>query len=105
MKFLLFAMWDAAKTAEVAQAADKAWASPPPGIKMLAHYLCQGIPFPGVLLPPNTLVSVGIIEADTNEALATAAYPVVLAGAAVWHVPVLELPVSGAAEVEKKYRG
>ena len=105
MKFLLFAMWDAAKTAEVTQAADKVWASPPPGIKRLAHYICEGITFPGVLLPPNTLVSVGIIEADTNEAIAAASYPMVLAGVSVWHVPVLELPVAGAAEVEKKLRG
>ena len=105
MKFLLFTMWDAAKTAEVAQAADKVWASPPPGVKMLASYVCQGILFPGVLLPQNTLVGVGIIEADTNEALAAAAYPVVLAGASLWHVPVLELPVASAAEVEEKYRG
>jgi len=104
MKFLLFTMWDAAKTAEVAQAADKVGASPPPGAKMLASYVCQGILFPGVLLPQNTLVGVGIIEADTNEALAAASYPVLLAGASVWHVPVLELPVAGAAKVEKKFR-
>ncbi|TET39682.1 MAG: hypothetical protein E3J65_03395 [Dehalococcoidia bacterium] len=102
---MLFTMWDAAKTAEVAQAADKVWASPPPGIKMLAHYICQGIPFPGVLLPPNTLVNVSVIEADSNEAIAATAYPLVLAGVTVWHVPVLELPVAGAAEVEKELRG
>lgn len=105
MKFLLFTMWDAAKTAEMAQVHDKVWSSPPPGVKMLADYICQGMPFPGVLLPPNTLVSVGIIEAESNEALAAAAYPVVLAGASLWHVPVLELPVVGTAEVEKKFRG
>jgi len=105
MKFLVFAMFDVAKTAEVVQAADKVWASPPPGVKRLANYVCQGITFPGVLLL-NTLVSVSIIEADTNEALAATTYPVVLAGASVWNVPVLELPVAaGVAEVEKKYRG
>ena len=103
MKFLTFIMMDVAKTAEVAQASDKVWASPPPGIKRLAGYVCQGIPFPGQ--PANTLVSIVISEAESNEAIAAVQWPVAIAGATVWSVPVMELPTAGAAEVEKKLRG
>jgi len=103
MKFLTFAIMDVTKAAEVAQANDKVWASPPPGLKLLASYVCQGMPFPSI--PPNTLVGIEIIEAESNEALAAANYPVALAGASVHTIPVLELPVAGAAVVEEKYRG
>ncbi len=103
MKFLRFAAINVAKAAEVAQASDKAWASPPPGVKLLAQYACQGMAYEGV--PPNTLVVISVIEAESNEALAAVTWPVSLAGASLSTVPVLELPVVGAAEVEKKLRG
>ncbi len=103
MKFLSFAMFDVAKAAEVAKVSDKVWASPPPGIKLLSAYVCQGKAFDG--LPPNTLVSIDIIEAENNEALAAVNYPIALAGATIWNVPVLELSATGAAEVEKKMKG
>jgi hypothetical protein len=95
-------MFDVAKAAEVAAASDKLEASPPRGIKTLASYVCQGIVFAGV--PPNTLVSIDIVEAESNEALAAANYPLALAGASLWNVPVMELPVGGVAKVEKKLR-
>jgi len=103
MKFLIFAMTDVAKVAGVAQAADKVWASPPPGVKLLATYSCQGLAFPGVL--PNTLVSIRVVEAESNEAIAAITWPIAVAGATVWNVPVLDLPAVGVAEVEKKLRG
>ena len=103
MKFLNFCMFDVAKGVDVAQATDKFWASPSPGMKMLADYVCEGLPFPGAL--PNTMVGISIIEAESNEALAALSYPLMLAGASVWNVPVLEMPVGGAAEADKKYRG
>lgn len=102
MKFLMFAMMDVAKAAEFAQASDKVWASPPPGIKMLADYVCLGISFPGA--PPNTVVGISIVEAESAEALTAVTYPMALAGASLWNVPVLEMPVAGAAELEKKMR-
>ena len=102
MKFLSFFVVDVNKAADVAQVSDKVWANPPPGIKALAQYTCQGIAFSGQ--PPNTLLTIGVIEAESNEALAAVNYPVALAGAMLWNVPVLELPVVGAAEVEKKMR-
>jgi hypothetical protein len=103
MKFLMFLAMDVAKAAEVAQAADKFWASPPAGIKMLATYVCQGIPWRDA--PANTLITIGVVEAENNQALSAANWPLALAGATVWSVPVLEMPVPGAAEVERKLRG
>jgi len=100
MKFLGFAMYDAAKAAEVAQASDKV--AKTPGRKVLASYMCMGIAFPGV--PPNTLVSISVAEYESNEAMAAAMYPVALAGATVWAVPVLEMTVGRGAATEKKYR-
>lgn len=103
MKFLQFGMFDVAKAADLAAASDKVWASPPPGVKMLADYVCIGLAFPGH--PPNTVVGVSVIEAESAEALTAVIYPLGLAGASVWNVPVQELPVAGVAELEKKLRG
>jgi len=101
MKFLTFAMFDVAKAADVAAAGDKV--ANTPGAKMLAQYICQGIPFPGV--PPNATVVIGICEAESNEAISAVTYPLALAGATVWMVPAQEMAVGGAAETEKKFRG
>jgi hypothetical protein len=100
MKFISFSMFDVTKAAEVAQAGDKA--AKTPGHKVLAQYICQGIPFAGV--PPNMMVVIHIAESESNEAIAASQYPVALAGATTWAVPVLEMPVARAAAIEKKYR-
>ena len=100
MKFLSFYMFDMTKAAEIAAAGDKV--ANTPGVKLLAQYACQAIPFPGV--PPNTMVVVTIAEVESNEALATANYPLELAGATTHRVPIMEMPVGGAAETEKQYR-
>ena len=102
MKFMTFAMFDINKAAEVAAAADKV--ADTPERKVLAQYACQGIPFPQTV-PPNSMVVISIHESETNEALGAANYPIGLAGATTWTVPVLEMPVAGAAETEKQYRG
>jgi len=100
MKFLVFATYDVAKTADVAQASDKA--DKMPGHKVLASYTCMGIPFNGV--PPNTLVTIRVIEYESDEAMAATQYTVALAGATVWAVPVLEWTAGSGAATEKKYR-
>jgi len=100
MKFLVFAMSDVAKQADVSQALDKV--AKIPGGKPLAQYTCMGIAFPGV--PPNTLVGIGVVEYESSEAMAARMYPAALAGATIWAVPVLETPVGRAAAAEKKYR-
>ena len=103
MKSVIFAMMDVAKTAEVVRADDKVWANPPPGTKFLVSYACQGLAFPGV--PPNTVVSIRVVEAESNEAIAAIMWPISVAGASVWNVPVLELPTVGVAELEERLRG
>ncbi|HUW44429.1 MAG TPA: hypothetical protein VMW50_01415 [Dehalococcoidia bacterium] len=100
MKFLVFAMFDVAKAAEMAQANDKL--AKTPGRKVLAGYTCLGLAFPGV--PPNTLVTISVVEYGSSEAMAAVLYPLELAGATVWAVPVLEMPVGGHVTAEKKYR-
>jgi hypothetical protein len=100
MKFLGFVIYDVAKAVEVAQASDKV--AKTPGRKVLASYTCMGLAFPGV--PPNTLVGVSVAEYESNEAMAAAQYPMALAGATVWAVPVLEMTVGRGAATEKKYR-
>jgi hypothetical protein len=102
LKFLQFGMLDVATVADVSAASDKIWASPPPGVKMLADYVCLGIAFPGQ--PPNKAIAVSVIEAESAEALTAATYPMVLAGVSVWNVPILEMPVGSTAELEKKMR-
>jgi len=103
MKFLNLNLFDVAKTAEVAQASDKVWASPPAGTKMLASYVSLSPVFPNQ--PPNTMVGFNITEAENAEAMAAVHYPMMIAGATIYAIPILELPLVGAAEVEKKYKG
>lgn len=100
MKFLMFALFDVAKTPEVAQLADKA--AKTPGLKTITQYACQGIAFND--LPPNTTLAISVIEAESNEALAAIQYPMGLAGISTWAVPVLEIPAGSVVTEEKKYR-
>jgi hypothetical protein len=103
VKFVRFVAMDSDKVAAVAQASDKVWATPPSGVKMLSNYACLGIAFPNQ--SPNTIVTIGIMEAESPEALTAVSYPLALAGGAVWSVPILDVPVAGATEIEKKARG
>lgn len=103
MKFLTLVMYDVAKSAEIAKASDKLMSNPPPGYKLLAQYVCLGRPFDGI--PLNAMVTVGIAEAESAEALAAITYPLTLAGATFYRVPVLEMPIGAGAAEEKKYRG
>jgi hypothetical protein len=100
MKFLVFSMFDVAKTAEIAQIADKV--AKTPGQKTIAQYVCQGMAFNGQ--PPNTSLAIAVVEAESNEALAATQYPMGLAGISTWAVPVLEVPVGRVVTAEKKYR-
>jgi hypothetical protein len=100
MKFLVFAMFDVAKAADMAEVNDKL--AKTPGRKVLSNYSCMGLAFPGV--PPNTLVTVSVVEYENSEAMAAVLYPLEVAGATVWAVPVLEMPVARHTVTEKKYR-
>jgi hypothetical protein len=50
-------------------------------------------------------VVVDLVEADTSDAILGITYPVSLAGAEMWAVPVHELPVANVADFEKSIRG
>jgi hypothetical protein len=100
MKFLVFAMFDVAKAAEMAQVNDKL--AETPGRKVLSNYTCMGLAFPNV--PPNTITTVSVVEYENSEAMAAVLYPLEVAGATVWAVPVLEMPVGRHTAAEKKYR-
>ena len=100
MKFLVFSMFDIAKAAELAQLGDKL--AKAPGRKVLGSYICLGQAFADV--PPNTMVGVSIADYESSEAMAAVLYPMELAGATVWAVPVLEMAVGRTVAAEKKYR-
>ena len=100
MKFITFSMFDVAKMAEVVQASDKV--ANTRGQKILSKYTCLGKPFDGV--PLNAMVVITTHEAESSEAMATYAYPLMLAGATIWGVPVMEIPMAGSAALEKKLR-
>jgi hypothetical protein len=100
MKFLVFAVFDVAKAAEMAQANDKL--AETPGRKVLSTYTCMGLAYPGV--PPNTIVSISVVEYESSQAMAAVLYPLEVAGATIWAVPVLDVPVGGHAATEKELR-
>jgi hypothetical protein len=50
-------------------------------MKVLAGYTCQGLAYPG--MPPNSLMSIRIVDVQSNEALSACIYPMFLAGATV----------------------
>ena len=102
MKFMALSMYPVAKTAEVAAASDKVWKERPREGRPESAYLCMTFPFP---VPPNTLVSVSIGEYESVEEIAANIYPVMLAGATVDIIPLLEVPLGRGAETEKKYKG
>ena len=74
----------------------------PQASKVLAGYTCQGLAYPG--MPSNTIMSIRVVEAESNEALSAVIYPVFVAGATVWSTPVMDLPGGAAADMEKKLR-
>jgi len=104
MKFMTLVIEPVEKVAEISAASDKVWASVPRGDRQGVSYVMLGVPQFDV--PPNSLVAFGIGEAENVEVIAARTYPLLLAGATAVHViPVLEVPVTGAAKAEKKYRG
>lgn len=102
MKFMTLSVYPVEKTAEVAAASDKVWANQPRERRPEATYILMCVPFD---VPPNSLVSVAISESDSAETMAARVYPLMLAGATVNIIPLLEVPIAGGAKAEKKYRG
>lgn len=102
MKFMTLSVYPVEKIAEVAAASDKVWANQPKESRPEASYVMMCVPFD---TPPNSMVSVAINESDSAERIAARIYPVMLAGAEVQIIPLLEVPIGGGAKAEKKYRG
>jgi hypothetical protein len=102
MKFLIISTFEVAKATELSALNDMVLGNAPPGYKVLENYACLSAPFP---IPPNVMATVEITECDSAEAAATVNYPLMLAGATINMVPLMEMPVTGVAELEKKYRG
>ena len=103
MKFMVIAVWDIDKGAELAKVTEKMDAAPPSGYRPLARYFCLARPFAG--FPSGTGVSVLIAEAESAEAIISNIYPSMLAGADINVIPVLEIPIARATRLEKKARG
>jgi hypothetical protein len=104
MKFLSFTMYNIDKLAEVAKAADKLATNPPEGYKILAIYSCQSNPFPGVELPPGTMVTASILECESAEAMASANLEITLAGGTISRIPILEVSTGGAEETVERLK-
>ena len=102
MKFMTLTIYPVAKAAEVGKASDKMWAGRSQESKPPCAYVLMTVPFP---VPPNSLVAVTIGESESAEELAARVYPMMVAGATVHIIPVLEMPLGGGEEAEKKYRG
>jgi hypothetical protein len=101
MKFMSLVVYPVEKTAEVAAATDKVWAKQPKARRPEGSYVLMCVPFD---VPPNSLVSVSISESDSAEAMAARVYPIMLAGATVNIIPLLEVAAAASVKAEKKYR-
>jgi hypothetical protein len=102
MKFMTMSVYPVTKAAEVAAASDKVWASQPQEGRPASSFVLMAVPFP---VPPDSLVVFSIGESDSAEAMAARVYPLMLAGATVNIIPLLEVSFGGGQEAEKKYRG
>ena len=104
MKFLSINTYHIDRLGDAAKATAKLNANPPEGYKILAIYSCLANPFPGVELPPGTMVTVSVLESDNAESLASAAMEMTLAGVNVNRIPVMEVPTGEVEETVEKLK-
>ena len=102
MKFMTMSVYPVAKAAEIGAAADKVWRDNPSEGRATSSFLMMSVPFD---VPPNSIVAFSIGESESAESMAARVYPLMLAGASVSIIPLLEVPGGGGAEAEKQYRG
>ena len=98
MKFMTMSVYPVAKAAEVGKASDKVWAGRSQEGQPRSAYVLMTVPFP---VPPNSLV-VTIGEPESAEEMAARVYPLMVAGATVDIIPVLEVPLGAGAEFENR---
>ena len=104
MKFLSINTYHIDRLGDAAKATAKLNANPPEGYKILAIYSCLANPFPGVELPPGTMVTVSVLESDNAESLASASIEMTLAGVNVNRIPVMEVPTGEVEETVEKLK-
>jgi len=104
VKFLSINTYHIDKLGDAAKATAKLNANPPEGYKILAIYSCLANPFPGVELPPGTMVTISVLESDNAESLASAALEMTLAGVNVNRIPVMEVPVGEVEETVERLK-
>ncbi len=80
----------------------QAWAARPAESRPKNAYVLSAVPFD---VPPRSVVTVYITEEDSMDAVGARVYPVMLAGATVNVIPVMEYTPGGATKTEKKLRG
>ena len=102
MKFMVLAVVPIEKLGEAAAAHDKVWAAEPPERRPKSAYVLMCVPFE---VPPHSMVTTYIIEADTMEAVAARVYPIMLAGASVNVIPLMEFTPGGAAKAQERFKG
>jgi len=102
MKFLNFTVFDVHKSTDIAAVNDKFQAAPTEGYKVLHEFACMSPPFP---VPPNSIVGVSITEVKTTDAMLSHHYQLLLAGATIYRVPIMEVPLASSIDVERKGRG
>jgi len=102
MKFMTMSVYPVAKATEVGAASDKVGRDHASEGSPASFFVMMAVPFD---VPPNSIVAFSIGESDSAESMAARVYPLMLAGATVSIVPLLEVPIGGGAEAEKKYRG
>lgn len=103
MKFMTLAIYPVEKAAEVSAASDKVWANVPKESRPEAHHVLMSVPQFDV--PPNSIISITIGEDNSAEKIVARVYPIMLAGADIQVIPLLEVPVGGGVKAEKKYKG
>ena len=104
MKFLSINTYHIDKLGDAAKATAKLNANPPEGYKILAIYSCLANSFPGVELPPGTMVTVSVLESDNAESLASAALEMTLAGVNVNRIPVMEVATGEVEETVERLK-
>ena len=105
MKFLTFTIYNINNLGEIVKASDQIVKSPPAGYKIEALYSCLTNPFPGLQLPAGSIVTVGVLECDNAESMASVSLQYMFAGAeSVMRIPVIDVTPGGSMAVVEKLK-
>ncbi len=102
MKFLNFVWYETSKFGDMVPVSDEVLTNLPEDIKMVATYVCQGNPFPGIQFSQPTIVAVSVTETDNHESMATLDLQLALAGTNIHRVPLLDYTGMKPSDMVKK---